>query len=42
MKLIGEAAKAKPHMKDVALIVDAMAIHNGTIWDIKKKDIQAQ
>ena len=29
--------KAKPHMKDVALMVDAMTIYKSTIWDPKKK-----
>ena len=37
VKLTGEAAKAKQHMKDVALIVGAMAICKGTIWYPGKK-----
>ena len=37
MKCIGSQAQKKPWMSDVALIVDAMALHKGTVWDPKTK-----
>ena len=37
MNLVGEHAKTQPHMKDIALIVDGMALHKGTIWNLKTK-----
>ena len=33
IKLIGTTAKKKPWMSEVVLVVDAMSLHKGTIWD---------
>ena len=37
MKCIGSHVQKKHWMSDVVLIVDAMALHKGTIWDPKTK-----
>ena len=37
MKCLGSEVEKKPWMSDVALIVDAMALHKGIIWDPKTK-----
>ena len=37
IKLIGQSVEQNNLMKDVVLVVDAMALHKGTIWDPKLK-----
>ena len=37
IKCIGGQVEKKPWMSDAVLIVDAMALHKGTIWDPKSK-----
>ena len=37
IEMIGSAAEKKAWMSDVVLMVDAMALRNGTIWDLVSK-----
>ena len=37
IKLIGQTAEKNKWMSDVVLVLDAMALHKGTIWDPKSK-----
>ena len=42
IKAIESVIEKKPLMSEVALIVDAMALHKGTIWDPKTKHMLVQ
>ena len=37
MHLVGENSKQHPNMKDIALIVDGMALRKGIVWNPKTK-----
>ena len=37
IQLVGQAAGQNGLMSDVVFVVDAMALHKGTIWDAKSK-----
>ena len=37
MHLVGENATKQPNMKDIALIVDGMALRKGIVWNPKTK-----
>ena len=37
IQLIGKVAEQKHWMRDVELVIDAMTLHSGTVWDPKSR-----